>query len=126
MHPRIGALAVFVMLPACTATQIRQNTADMADTTVSIQRHQVLHNIGAAISDRSSVPSGIVLGTGQANVSLDFAPAAKATALNGPKPPIDVDVSLTDTWISEWLVLLAAMMPNSAAWPRSALTNWVC
>jgi hypothetical protein len=96
------ALVAAVVLSACAATQVQKNTTDMGDTIVSIQRDQILRNIGAAISDRSSVPSGIVFGTGQANVSLGLTPAMKTTALNMSKPSIELDISPTDTWTSQW------------------------
>jgi hypothetical protein len=100
--PFCRAIALAVSLSGCAPAQVTSNANRMGSTIAEIQRDQVLRNISHAIDDRDFVPSGVVLGTGQANVSLGLTSTAKVTNINFAKPAFELDLAPTDTWTSQW------------------------
>jgi hypothetical protein len=96
------AAALLAILTGCAAFQSQRNANDMASTISRIREEQVLQNIGVAIDDRSFVPSGIVLGTGQANVIVGMTPTFRGTGITSGAPGYELDIAPTDTWTAQW------------------------
>jgi hypothetical protein len=99
---RISALlSIAAVLQSCAASQNAVNTMQMVDVISRIRTDQVIRNLGAFIGDHNSVPSQIVLGTGQANVAVGYQPTLKLTNLNRVAA-LESDAGLTDQWTAQW------------------------
>ena len=97
----VASCAVLLLAQGCASTQTATSTVQMVDSIARIRNQQVLRNLAAIIKDHDAVPSQIVLGVGQANVSVGVSPVAKATNLTHT-PSLEGDVGLVDQWTAQW------------------------
>lgn len=95
-------VAISYWLSGCAGTQVSMTSLEMAEQVARIREVQVLRNISAAISDHDSVPSQILLGTGQANVAAGAATTVKLPHFDFSQNGREVDITGTNTWTAQW------------------------